>query len=227
MVHSGRRAAVTPMAYEQMVASHFRQLGYSVELTRRTNDYGVDAFAHKEDQKLALQAKMYGGARKLNREMVMQLHGAKDFFDCTEAVIVTNGRVAEDARQVAEKLRIRILSLPIEGLPPSTLIPKNAAPKTVNARGSVPTFDEVWERYVVPLTGRRLDGPSGRTNVLLTVDWTGVNRLTSNGRPQFIKIEIFRGLSFRKLRNGPLTSACLRALGPCHSSENTLLTASF
>ena len=93
MGHPDRRTKVTPLVYEEMVAAHFRRQGYSVELTPHCNDYGVDAFACKENQKLALQAKMYGGGRKVNRAMVMQLHGAKDYFGCTEAVIVTNGEV--------------------------------------------------------------------------------------------------------------------------------------
>jgi hypothetical protein len=63
----------------------------------------------------------------------------------------------------------------------------------------------VWKRYVVPLTGQKLVGPSGGTNVLLTVDWTGVNRLTSNGRPQFIKIEIFQHAVSRIIERGRVT----------------------
>jgi len=64
-------------------------------------------FASKGDERLAVQVKMYGGtARPVNREMVMQLHGAKDYFECTLAVVVTDGRVARDARDVATKLEI-------------------------------------------------------------------------------------------------------------------------
>jgi restriction endonuclease len=206
MVHSGRRTKVTPLVYEQMVAEHFRQQGYSVELTPRSNDYGVDAFARRENQKLALQAKMYGGVRKVNREMVMQLHGAKDYFDCTEAVIITDGEVTQSARQVAEKLGINILSFPVEGpLPLRDLRPPIMAPRSAESCRKVPTFDEVWERYVMPLAGRTLVGPRGRANTLLTVDWLGVTRLTSNERPQFIGIEVFRQAVARLVERGCVT----------------------
>jgi restriction system protein len=197
---------VTPLVYEEMVAAQFRRQGYSVDLTQRSHDYGVDAFARKDNEKLALQVKMYGGARKVNREMVMQLHGAKDYFDCTEAVIVTDGDVTQDAREVAEKLRIKILSFPVERpLPPSDPRPPIVAPNSAESCRTVPTFDEVWERYVMPLAGRTLVGPGGRTNTLLTVDWSGVKRLTSSERPQFIRIEVFRQAVGRLVERGCVT----------------------
>jgi len=196
---------MTPREYEEIVADHFRRQGYCVELTSSSNDYGVDIFACKANQKLALQVKMYGGtSRKVNRGMVMHLHGAKDYFDCTEAVIVTDGDVADSARMVAAKLRIEILSFPA---PPSNLIPPNAAPNSVDACPTAFTFDEVWERYVMPLAGQILMRADGKTNTVVTVDWSRVKRLTSSGRPQFIDIEAFRQAVGRLIERGYVTRA--------------------
>jgi len=205
MGHPDRRTKVTPLVYEEMVAAHFRRQGYSVELTPHCNDYGVDAFACKENQKLALQAKMYGGGRKVNRAMVMQLHGAKDYFGCTEAVIVTNGEVADDAKGVAAKLRIRILSLPVESLSPCDPMPPNARLKSAEVGLAVPTFNEIWERHVMPLEGQTLVRPNGATNILLTVDWSGVKRFTLGERQQFIPIEVFRQAVGRLVERGQVT----------------------
>ena len=137
---------MTPQQYEEMVAAHFRQQGYSVEVTPRSNDYGVDIFASKPTHKLAVQVKMYGNTRrKINREMVMQLDGAEDYFDCTKAVIVTDGEVANDARRVATKLRIEILFFPGSSL--SEVAIPTVAPEVPKARSAgAPTFDEIWER---------------------------------------------------------------------------------
>jgi hypothetical protein len=206
LVHSDHPASVSPLAYEEAVAAHFRRLGYTVELTPRSNDYGVDAFARKENQRLALQAKMYGGTtRKVNRAMVMQLHGAKDYFDCTEGVIVTDGDVAENARQVAAKLGIKILSLAVERIPSSSATNAERCAGTRGSRDGSPSFDEVWERYVVPLTGQKLAGPYGKTSTILAVESSGVKRLTSNGRRQFIPIEVFRQAVGRLIESGCVT----------------------
>ena len=187
---SNSRSVITPREYEEFAAAHFREQGYATELTPHCNDYGVDVFARKGAEKLAIQAKMYGGtARKVNREMVMQLHGAKDYFDCTGAVIVTDGEVAQSARTVAIKLRIAIHPLIADGPPDVSMMPgRNEEGKPLPEF----SFEHVWEQQIMPLSGQTIIGVDGRTNKLLRVDWSGVRRLTSSGREQFIRIEIFR-----------------------------------
>lgn len=46
---------------------------------------------------------MYGeSSRKINRQMIFELYGAAAYADCNKAIIATNGRVLDDAREVAE-----------------------------------------------------------------------------------------------------------------------------
>ena len=103
---------MNPRQFEELVCEYYRNQGYEAKTTPYSNDYGIDVFAIKGKEKLAIQAKMYGNStRKINRQMVMELHGAKDFFDCTKAVIATDGIFLQDALVVAEKLKIEILYL--------------------------------------------------------------------------------------------------------------------
>jgi restriction system protein len=107
-----------PDEYEHIVAQHFETKGYKATVSQYSNDYGVDVFASKGKEKIAIQAKMFGGStRPINRQMVMELHGAKDYFDCTKAIIATNGRIIDNALEVANKLKIEILNIPQFGLP--------------------------------------------------------------------------------------------------------------
>jgi len=154
-------------------------------------------FAEKPGEKLAVQAKMYGQGRRVNREMVMQLHGAKDFFDCTKAVIVTDGSVVENAREVATKLRIEILTLTAHHIVQGSAAP----PPKVGSN----QFDQLWERHVMPLAGRTLHGPTGRTNTILKVDWAGIERITSSGKRGKIGIEVFRWAAVRVLEHGSIS----------------------
>jgi restriction system protein len=181
---------MTPREYEEVVAAHFRSLGFTTELTPYSNDYGVDVFARRDGEKIAVQAKMYGAVRRVNREMVMQLHGAKDYFDCTSAVIVTDGEVAPDATEVAAKLRIAIQKIPATRTP---YVEAAGGPlEAVGPTTRVSFFENIWQTQIVPLVGKTLVKRDGDTNRIVRVDWTGITRITSSGHEQFIPIEVFR-----------------------------------
>src|SRR5579863_9780253 len=107
---------MTPEEYEHLVADSLRAEGWSATVTPYTHDFGVDVIAERDGVRLAVQAKMFGGAnRPVSATMVTQLHGAAAYADCAEAMIVTDGRVLDEAQEVAEKLGIEIRSLPAVG----------------------------------------------------------------------------------------------------------------
>ena len=188
---------MNPRQFEEFVCEHFRQQGYKTELTTYSNDYGIDGFAIKGKQKIAIQSKMYGHTtRKINRQMVMELHGAKDFFDCTKAVIATDGIFLQDALVVAEKLKIEILYLNEIQESKSNIKTKSNTNKT---------FEQIWEDYLIPLQGKTIIRSSGETNEIIKADWSGIERKTSNGNNGKIKIEIFKQAVNRLLTDGSIT----------------------
>lgn len=186
---------MTPRQFEELVCEHFRNKGYEAKTNSYVGDYGVDVFATKGKEKIAVQAKMYGsGTRKINRQMVMELHGAKDYFDCTKAVIATDGILLADALEVANKLKIEILN--IDSSVPFTS--KKSLPRDK-------TFDSIWEKYIIPLQGKTLIRDNGETNEIVKVNWSEVERLTSNGNKGKIKVEIFKQAINKLLADGSIT----------------------
>jgi len=185
-----------PDEYEALVASYFEQLGYDTSITQQSNDYGVDVFATLGDQKIAIQVKMYGGTnRKINRQMVMELHGVKDYFDCDKAIIATDGCLIPNAQEVADKLGVEVLKIP-------AIRPEKVGNNEPDKKTS---FVDFWERYVMPMEGRTLVSENGKTNKIVKVDWSGIDRITSNDRPQKIKIEIFRNTISHLFDRGVIT----------------------
>jgi len=184
-----------PDEYEHIVAEYFEREGYETKVSQYSNDYGVDVFAIKGKSKIAIQAKMFGNSmRAINRQMVMELHGAKDYFDCSKAIIATNGRIIENAKEVADKLNIEILEIPA--------IKTGFKPKTIKRKGE---FENIWEKYVMPLEGKTVHRDNGKSNSILKVDWAGIERVTSNGKKQKIKIEIFEKTINHLLKYGEIT----------------------
>ena len=184
-----------PYEFEQLVCDHYNRMGYRATTTSLTGDYGVDVFAEKENEKIGVQAKMYGGSvRKVNRQTMMELYGAAAYFDCTKAVLATDGEVLADAKEVANKLGIEILFI---------------QPDRKNSMSHIPSSkwnlaDIVWEKYIMPLAGKTLTRGDGKSNRIVNVDWRGIERITSNGKHQKIEIEIFRSTIDRLLRQAGL-----------------------
>ena len=182
-----------PRKFEQLVADYYQSKGYEIEITPYTGDYGVDVIAMKGDERLAIQAKMYGNSsRKVNRETVMQLYGAMAYRRCTKAVIATDGSCMADAIEVANSLGIEILYLnSSNGVEesPQILVPKETEIVTGNI--SIIPFNEMWERYIMPLAGKTISN-DGLTNTIINVDWGGLKRMTSTGNIGSISIEDFK-----------------------------------
>jgi len=164
--------------YEHFVAKYFEDLGYSTEVTNSTGDFGVDVFAQKEGDKIAIQAKHYAnGSRKVNRRMIMELHGAKEFFNCNKAILVTSGNFLPDALEIANKLGMELMQLEFkEG---NTFEIENDLEPLANLENleeleMESSFQEIWENYVVPLRGKTITGITGLENRIIFN--AGVNR---------------------------------------------------
>ena len=193
---------MTPEEYEHLVAEVLRSEGWDAHVTPYVRDYGLDVVAERDGRRLGVQAKMYGGAnRSISVETVMLTYAAAAYADCGEAMIVTDSRVLDDARQVADKLRValRVVSAITS---PRAAPPEACDPKPARAGLS---FGEIWDTHFVPLAGRVLIRPNGTTNEILKVDHAGLVRRTYDGRIQTIKIEIFRW-TIEKLLRGEAVS---------------------
>ena len=186
-----KAATSVPRQYEQQVAQDYERRGYEVDLGRGVSDWGVDLFARRGNELIAVQVKRYGGTKRpVNRAMVMELEGARRYFDCTSAALVTDGRVLPDARLVADKRGIALHHLDDQEA-------TEAAPEVLD-------FERIWTEYIMPLEGKELELSGGRKNTILKADWSGVTRQTDSG-PSVIKIEAFRDVVNHLLHKGPLT----------------------
>jgi Holliday junction resolvase-like predicted endonuclease len=214
---------MTPAEFEALVATDYATRGYEVQDRPYRADWGVDVIATKGAERVCVQVKMYGGTtRSVNRAAIMELYGASAFFDCTLAVLATDGLVVADAVAVAAKLGVQIVEINGSDIAPSRPR-RRSAPLPHVAHVS---FDSIWERYIMPLEGTALTTPTGRTNRIVKVDWSGLARITSNGREQRIEIEIFRAVVNQLLTTGTITRAEINNLYPKRASSGIALILS-
>jgi restriction system protein len=82
------------------------------------------------------------------------------------------------------------------------------------------------ETSIVPLEGTRLAREDGKTNEIVRVDWSGIQRLTSKGNTGFIKIEIFRRVIDRLLAGETVSRAWINDEYPGRASSGIVLILS-
>lgn len=94
--------------YEEFIKDVFLKYGAEAYKTKSTGDQGVDVIAHIGQITIAVQCKHYNFS-KVGNDSVQQVYSAKDFYDCDISIVVTNYEFTRQAKQLAEKLKVRLL----------------------------------------------------------------------------------------------------------------------
>jgi len=85
--------------FENYLAILFNNLGYYAELTPGSGDYGADLILTKDGVRIAVQAKR--SSKKVTLRAVQEVIGAKRYYKCDEAWVVTNNFYTNSAIDLA------------------------------------------------------------------------------------------------------------------------------
>jgi restriction system protein len=98
---------MTGRAFERYIGDLFRQQGYSVTVTPKSNDHGADVVAKKGGRRLAVQCKRTTGS--VGVSAVRDALGGKAFYRCNISMVVTNARFTKSAKEEARAARCRLV----------------------------------------------------------------------------------------------------------------------
>ncbi len=93
--------------FEEYLAGLFQQLGYRVELTTTSGDYGADLLLSKQGQRIAVQAKCYSGS--VGVSAVQEALAGMAYYQCQSAWVVTTGNFTPNAIELAKKSNARLV----------------------------------------------------------------------------------------------------------------------
>ncbi len=91
---------MTGEEFENFLGSCFEKLGYRVEKTPTTNDFGADLILSKNSQKTVVQAKRYRG--KVGNSAVQEVVAAMNYYGAQDAIAITNSQFTRSARKLAQ-----------------------------------------------------------------------------------------------------------------------------
>jgi hypothetical protein len=95
------------IAFENEVRDRFQSLGWQVERTPVTGDYGADLVATFHGEILAIQCKDYGSPAGVSA--IQEVHFARSHYDATAAVVVARNGFTKAAIRAAATTGTMIL----------------------------------------------------------------------------------------------------------------------
>ena len=98
------------IAFEHFLEALFARLGYESEATQASGDYGVDVLIKKKGRLIAVQAKHYSSP--VGNSAVQEVHAGKEYYEADEAWVITNNVFTKQARQLADKTGVRLITGP-------------------------------------------------------------------------------------------------------------------
>ncbi|HHV16370.1 MAG TPA: restriction endonuclease [Gelria sp.] len=92
--------------FEKYLEVLFNKLGYRVERTRYVGDYGADLVVWKNRIKTVIQAKRY--KNKVGVKAIQEAVAAKGYYQCDEAMVVTNSFYTKQAEKLAQTNGVKL-----------------------------------------------------------------------------------------------------------------------
>ena len=93
--------------FEKFLKQLFEKLGYSVSLTKKSHDFGVDLVVTKKNKTSIVQAKCYG--KTVGVRAIQEIVAAKSHYLCNDAIVATNNYFSKEAMLLASENQITLL----------------------------------------------------------------------------------------------------------------------
>ena len=87
------------ISFEKFLAHLFANMNYKTEITQASNDQGADLIIEKLGERTVVQAKCYSST--VGNTAVQEVTGAKQYYNCTKAMVITNNYFTKSAIELA------------------------------------------------------------------------------------------------------------------------------
>lgn len=98
---------LSPDEFERHVAATYAALGYSVSVTRRVGDQGIDVLAERQGERLGIQCKRT--TEPVSNSAIQEVYAGKAYYRCTAATVVSLGGFTRSARALATSTAVHLI----------------------------------------------------------------------------------------------------------------------
>jgi len=99
----------TPQDFEDFIAQLYKDMGYEVEQTSYSGDYGADIIVKKDSVKTAVQIKRYAKTNKVGVQDINQVLGARDYYKCSNCSVVTTSSFSKSGVNLAKETQTELI----------------------------------------------------------------------------------------------------------------------
>ena len=101
--------------FENYLKLLFENMGYKVQTTKKSKDFGVDLILEKNKKKTIVQAKCY--SHTVGVSAVQEIISARNHYNIFEALVVTNQKFSKEAEILADENKVMLAGkAELEGL---------------------------------------------------------------------------------------------------------------
>lgn len=90
---------LTGYEFEDFVGKMFKEMGYSIEVTRSSGDQGIDVIATKNSQKIGIQTKLY--SKPVSNKAIQEVVAGLKHYNLDKGVVITNNFFTGSAKELA------------------------------------------------------------------------------------------------------------------------------
>ena len=89
------------VAFEEQIAASLEALGFLVDRTPVSGDFGADLVAEKDDLRYAIQCKAH--SKPIGIKAVQEANGARRFYKCDYGIVIATSRFTPAAQELAQE----------------------------------------------------------------------------------------------------------------------------
>ena len=104
------RFSSNPFEFETYCANLFRDKGYAVEQTPKTNDGGYDLIIKKDYLRSIVECKCFKPGNSVSRPLIQKLVGANQEVQAYEMIFITTSDFSKEAIEYAKKTKVRLIN---------------------------------------------------------------------------------------------------------------------
>ena len=98
---------LTGYEFEQLLSTYYKKIGYKVEDTPKSNDYGADLILSKNGTRYVLQAKRYKS--KVGVKAIQEVVASKAHYKAEGAIVATNNYFTQNAWKLARENKVFLI----------------------------------------------------------------------------------------------------------------------